>query len=93
MQRHLRMLYEHGSLYLVRNGFLLYHAAIPLNADGSFTETDVCGQRVSGKALMDRAEEVARQAYFGEGKAKENALDYMLYLWEASFRRSITRIR
>jgi fructose-1,6-bisphosphatase-3 len=41
MQKHLRMLYEHGSLYLVRNGFLLYHAAIPLNADGSFTEADV----------------------------------------------------
>ena len=85
MQRHLRMLYEHGSLYLVRNGFLLYHAAIPLNADGSFTEADVCGKRVSGKALMDRTEAVIRQAYYGEGKAKENALDYMLYLWEGEF--------
>ncbi len=82
MQRHLRMLYEHGSLYLVRNGFLLYHAAIPLNADGSFTETDVCGQRVSGKALMDRTDEIIRQAFYGEGKAKQDALDYMLYLWE-----------
>ncbi len=82
MQRHLRMLYEHGSLYLVRNGFLLYHAAIPLNADGSFTEAEVCGQRVSGKALMDRTDAVIRQAYYGEGEAKQNALDYMLYLWE-----------
>ena len=52
MQKHLRMLYQHGSLYLVRNGFLLYHAAIPLNEDGSFMEVDVCGQRVKGKALM-----------------------------------------
>ena len=85
MQRHLRMLYEHGSLYLVRNGFLLYHAAIPLNADGSFTEADVCGQCVSGKALMDRTEEIIRQAYYGEGAAKQNALDYMLYLWEGEF--------
>ena len=85
MQRHLRMLYEHGSLYLVRNGFLLYHAAIPLNADGSFTEADVCGQRVSGKALMDRTDAIIRQAYYGEGEAKQNALDYMLYLWEGEF--------
>ena len=85
MQRHLRMLYEHGSLYLVRNGFLLYHAAIPLNADGSFTEADVCGKRVSGKALMDRTDEVIRMAYYGEGKAKQDALDYMLYLWEGEF--------
>ena len=85
MQKHLQMLYEHGSLYLVRNGFLLYHAAIPLNADGSFTEADVCGKRVSGKALMDRTDEVIRMAYYGEGKEKENALDYMLYLWEGEF--------
>ena len=84
MQRHLRLLYEHGSLYLVRNGFLLYHAAIPLNADGSFTEADVCGQRVSGKALMDRTDAIIRQAYYGTGKAKQDALDYMLYLWEGA---------
>ena len=85
MQRHLRMLYEHGSLYLVRNGFLLYHAAIPLNADGSFSEAEVCGKRVSSKALMDRTEEIIRQAYYGTGKAKQDALDYMLYLWEGEF--------
>ena len=85
MQRHLRMLYEHGSLYLVRNGFLLYHAAIPLNADGSFTEADVCGKRVAGKALMDRTDEIIRKAYYGQGKEKEDALDYMLYLWEGEF--------
>jgi len=85
MQRHLRMLYEHGSLYLVRNGFLLYHAAIPLNADGSFTEADVCGQRVNGKELLDRTDAIIRQAYYGEGEAKQNALDYMLYLWEGEF--------
>ena len=85
MQRHLRMLYEHGSLYLVRNGFLLYHAAIPLNADGSFTEADVCGKRVSGKALMERTDAIIRQAYYGTGKAKQDALDYMLYLWEGEF--------
>ena len=84
MQKHLRMLYEHGSLYLVRNGFLLYHAAIPLNADGSFTEADVCGKRVSGKALMDRTDAIIRQAYYGTGKAKQDALDYMLYLWEGA---------
>ena len=85
MQKHLRMLYEHGSLYLVRNGFLLYHAAIPLNADGSFTEAEVCGKRVSGKALMDRTDAIIRQAYYGTGKEKEDALDYMLYLWEGEF--------
>lgn len=81
LQKHLRLLYQHGSLFLVRNGFLLYHAAIPLNEDGTFTEVDVCGKRVRGRALMERIDEVVRQAYYGHGKEKENALDYMLYLW------------
>ena len=80
-QKHLRILYQHGSLYLVRNGFLLYHAAIPLNDDASFMEVDVCGVRANGKALMDRIDQVVRQAYFGKGQEKANALDYMLYLW------------
>ena len=81
MQRHLKMLYQHGSLFLVRNGFLLYHAAVPLNEDGSFMEVDVCGKKVKGRALMERIEEVIRTAYYGQGDAKANALDYMLYLW------------
>ena len=85
MQRHLRLLYEHGSLYLVHNGFLLYHAAIPLNADGSFSEAEVFGKRVSGKALMDRTDKIIRQAYYGVGQTKQNALDYLLYLWEGEF--------
>ena len=80
-QKHLRMLYQHGGLYLVRNNFLLYHAAIPLCDDGSFMEVDVCGVRAKGKALMDRIDRVVRQAYFGKGQEKADALDYMLYLW------------
>ena len=82
MQKHLHLLYQHGSMFLVRNGFLLYHAAVPLNSDGSFTEVDVCGKRVSGRSLMERTDEVVRTAYYGAGKEKANALDYMLYLWE-----------
>lgn len=82
LQKHLRMLYRHGSLFLVRNGFLLYHAAVPLNADGSFTEVEVLGVRAKGRKLMQRIDEVVRLAYFGEGKTKADALDYMLYLWE-----------
>lgn len=82
LQKHLRMLYRHGSLFLVRNGFLLYHAAVPLNADGTFTEVDVLGVKVKGRALMERIDEVVRLAYFGEGKTKADALDYTLYLWE-----------
>lgn len=83
LQDHLRLIYQHGSLFLVRNNCLLYHAAIPLNPDGSFMELLVDGKRVKGKALMERVDSVIRRAYFGtrNKKRKQDALDYMLYLW------------
>lgn len=81
LQRHLVCLLEHGSMFLVRNGFLLYHAAIPLDADGSFSQADVCGVRCAGRALMERTNEVVKMAHYGHGREKEDALDYMLYLW------------
>jgi fructose-1,6-bisphosphatase-3 len=31
---------------------------------------------------MDRTDAIIRQAYYGTGKAKQEALDYLLYLWE-----------
>ncbi len=89
LQKHLRCLYQRGSLFLVKNNCLLYHAAIPMNADGTFTEVDVCGQKVSGKALLERVERIIRDAYYGDTtpetpKQKHEfspALDYMWYLW------------
>ena len=89
LQKHLRCLYQRGSLFLVKNNCLLYHAAIPMNADGSFTEVDVCGQKVRGKALLERIERIIRDAYYGDTtpetpKQKHEfspALDYMWYLW------------
>lgn len=79
LQRHISCLYNHGSLFLVQNNCLVYHAAIPMNADGTFTEVDVCGQRVSGKALMQRIDSIIREAYYGDTSG--HALDYMWYLW------------
>ena len=91
LQKHLRCLYQHGSLYQVTNNCLLYHAAIPMESDGSFAEVDVCGKKVSGKALMDRTDEVIREAYYGDNHADDfctthiyspsKELDYMWYLW------------
>ncbi len=83
MQKHLHCLYQHGSLFLCHNNFLLYHAAIPMTEDGKFMEVDVCGKCVRGKALMERVDEVIRDAYYGRGKTATAAdsLDYMWYLW------------
>lgn len=78
LQKHLRCLYQHGSLFLVRNNCLLYHAAIPMESTGEFCTLNVCGQRVKGRQMMERVDEVIREAYYGENS---DALDYMWYLW------------
>lgn len=83
LQKHLRCLYQHGSLFLTRNNCLLYHAAIPLNGDGSFKEVEVRGKKYKGRELMENIDQVIREAYFAPvGTALRNdSLDYMWYLW------------
>lgn len=83
LQKHLQMLYQHGSLFLCHNNFLLYHAAIPMMPNGEFMEVDVCGKRVRGRALMERIDTIIRDAYYGQGKTQtaSDSLDYMWYLW------------
>lgn len=78
MQEHLDQLYKHGSLYKISNGFLLYHAAIPLNEDGTFMEIEYGGKTYKGRALMDETDRVIRAAYYEQD---QDALDFMWYLW------------
>ena len=53
LQAHARFLCSAGSLYLKRNGNLLFHGCVPCNRDGSFMEFEV-GKAVtlSGKARL-----------------------------------------
>ncbi len=83
MQKHLHCLYQHGSLFLVRNNCLLYHAAIPLNADGSFQEVTLHGRSLKGRALMEEIDQEIRKAYYlpADSCSQQKALDYMWYLW------------
>ena len=83
LQKHVGLLYRKGSLYLVLNSNLLYHASIPMNGDGTFKEVEICGKVRAGRALLDRVDQLAREAYFGrkESEHRRQALDYMWYLW------------
>nr|WP_316624385.1 fructose-1,6-bisphosphatase [uncultured Ruminococcus sp.] len=80
LNKHVEFLYNHGGMYRVFNGNLLYHGCVPLNADGSFAQVGLFGDRYSGKEYFDIAETVARHAYFGRSKATQG-LDFMWFLW------------
>lgn len=83
LQRHVRFLFSKGSMYLVYNGNLLYHGCIPMNEDGSFKAVQVDDGLVSGRALMERFDRLARLGYFATDnpERKKEGLDTMWRLW------------
>lgn len=87
LQKHIKFLFSKGSMYLCYNSNLLYHGCIPMNEDGSFREISLCGQKVSGKAFLDLAEQIARNGYFAPAGSEEklNGLDFMWFLWCGSY--------
>ncbi len=82
MGKHVYCLLRHGSFYLSRNNNLMYHAAIPLNPDGSLREVKIGNDTLKGRALLDRLDELVQIACRrADDPEKPDAIDYMWYLW------------
>lgn len=78
LHSHIDYLYRHGSMYLVRNGNLLFHGCIPMNADGTFASMNCEGTWRAGRDYMDFCDAIARRAWRDHD---QEALDWMWYLW------------
>jgi fructose-1,6-bisphosphatase-3 len=63
LQKHIRCLFRHGSMFLVSNSNLLFHASVPLNADGSFRQVEIDGKMYEGRELMQQVEFKMRAAF------------------------------
>lgn len=83
LMKHMRCLYNNGSVYLVRNSNLMYHGSMPLAEDGSLKSINIQGKDYAGKALFDKLDKMVRQAFFEErGKPDRNTCkDMIWYLW------------
>lgn len=83
LKKHMRCLFTHGSMYLVSNSNLLFHASVPLNEDGTLKNVKIGRKQYSGKKLLDKVDQLIRTAYFDEDGSPEKlfALDYLWYLW------------
>lgn len=83
LKRHIRLLYEKGSMYKTYNGNLLYHGCVPLNEDASFKHSRVGGHDTCGRAMYDMLEGYARKAFYSAygstGQVKGG--DILWYLW------------
>ncbi len=78
LRRHIEFLYSHGSLYLARNGNLLFHGCVPMNEDGTFSSMNCMGTYRSGRDYLDFCDRIARSAWRTRSR---DALDWMWYLW------------
>lgn len=83
LQKHIKFLYSHGSMYKIVNSNLLYHGCIPMDKDGDFTLAKFGDKACSGREYFEFIDSQARKAYFGKSGSEEknNAKDFMWYLW------------
>ena len=84
LQRHMRFFLDVGSLCKVSNGNLLFHAGVPLNADGSLMEVDVFGEKLAGRALYEALERHVRNAFDSpDAEERRRGRDILWWLWLA----------
>lgn len=83
LKKHIHCLLSHGCMYGVYNSNLLFHASMPLNADGSLKEVAVGNRLYKGRELMHHIGMTMRAAFNAETSADERrfAIDYFWYLW------------
>jgi fructose-1,6-bisphosphatase III len=86
LQKHIRFLYSHGSMYLSVNSNLLYHGCIPLTEDGQIVSVRFGNCGLGGREYLQYLDGIVRNAYFApEGSPeRESARDMMWYLWSGA---------
>lgn len=83
LQKHINILLQRGRMYNITNGNLLFHAAVPLNEDGTCKKVECLGKKVSGCELMERIDWVLRLPFDEVNELEEHdvAIDYYWYMW------------
>lgn len=78
LKRHIKFIYEHGSLYLKTNHNLLLHGCVPLDEGGNFYVHDCFGMKLAGRAYFDFINEKINQVFI---EPDQEVIDYFWYLW------------
>lgn len=82
LQRHIALFLERGSLYKIQNNTLIFHACVPLNADGSLRETNLYGEKLKGRKLFDAVDRCVCAAFTDQDPtAQKKGADLLWYLW------------
>ncbi|MCO6430666.1 MAG: fructose-bisphosphatase class III [Deltaproteobacteria bacterium] len=67
-----------GSMYLRRDNALIFHACVPVDDEGDFSDLQVDGEARQGKSLFDALEKVVQRSLRSRD---QKDLDMLWYLW------------
>ena len=83
LQNHVNCLLMRGGMFVIYNSNLMFHAAVPINEDGTMREVVFDGVPVKGKELMKKVERMARTAFDNDvdEATREKYADFFWYLW------------
>jgi fructose-1,6-bisphosphatase-3 len=78
LAEHMRYFVSTGSMYLIRDDHLIFHACVPCNEKGEFLPMNIDGRELSGRAMFQAVEQLMLRAL---EKKSEKDLDLLWYLW------------
>jgi len=81
LRKHIKFLYEKGSMYNICNNNLMYHGCVPMTEDGEFETVTFNGQSYSGRRYFDYINNTVRDAFFAPVEINSAVTDFFWFLW------------
>jgi fructose-1,6-bisphosphatase-3 len=81
LREHMQWLVTHGRMWTKRDEVLLFHACVPVEADGAPQTLRVDGRDLAGRELMDALGSVVRRAMRKRWFNLDDDADWLWYLW------------
>ncbi len=81
LQRHMKFLMSHGSMYLRYNNNLLIHGCVPTDEQGNFIGLILNGHEYVGPELFDFLEQNLRDSYSQTNRKDNLSMDLLWYMW------------
>lgn len=75
---HMRFMVGRGSMFLVRDSHLIFHACVPVDGDGKYLPLEIGGRPYAGRALF---EAIDRAVVGVMDRPAVETLDLLWYLW------------
>lgn len=78
---HMSWVVRHGGMSTVRDHVAIFHACVPVDADGHPLEVEIDGHRQSGRSLFDALDGLVRRAYRKTASHVDTDADWFWWLW------------